>query len=1277
MRFAKSPSEEKGKISAQPKAQKSVNKPNKPKETKPKTPRKIAGWLPGHIVSDLGNLSPEDQQVVQEEFQNRASTIPVSVKSGKHSAETNWENVIADPRVQNGINENESAEGDILRQLTAEYAFSPKRVREALNKGKSIVPQLPNVKKIPGNAKKLVGQQQTFGNSTQQYTAHSSPIDPKNPAHGWFAGAGVFTLHGKQYAPGQPIPAKEMEKWKATDAEGFQKHISRPDHLPGALTRDREVAQEYANSKLKGTPKGRTANSRLFSVRKEANTNFTDPYATIPQANLPANADQITRENDPNAFKKGQGFTLQSFKQALGSELVAEMGDNHPAFRLFKNDDMVLTWKAIQNGLSAYNKTRHPELLAGSAAIGLVKRNWYKDSSQFFHAMFNLHGSTNIKSKANNSDAMARRVQKEYKAWAASGGTAKKSALLENGINCARFSSVVAATSPGVSVKSNMVLALHVWDAWERYKEQSEKSKIPLSYANFQKWAAVNATEPINLDIVNEETGGPSKKVSIQLSKKLMDKGIRNSIEASLFGDDATVLGLTKKSLFNGPKTEAFRLACFGLPEGVKDVWESYRDNVPQGNFSMNQGVVSDPDLVTDASYMGAAATLNSTVDVLNQYEKEYPDGYNKPWTVSDVQAAGWCGIKGIIEYAMFNTMSPEQALKSMTVADMGRVEEFTPIMKDFLNGTHSKDAILSTFIKNARARRTGNKEITGKNSNTAGNDLQRIVELITANQIDPNTKIWDLIPKQLKPLAVEFAARSAAHLGSGGTKSFMEMSAKKLDAMGVARTPKKVKKSKKGWVLKFAQFLPIGNGMSRPTAPTADPNVGFGNAVAKSNTGKNVAQAQLNDQISAKSGIKTQALTAIGDWPDGSEQSTVHFADAGSNLNSLEYVGALHGIAGQKKSMLVFTPNDKGPDSLYRINHPETDQNKLRQLLNKYGISYKTMIPSGKGTQVMVFDPRRSKRNSVATFATKNNLVVEESSGQGKIIGHNGSWNSAGALPKSRQVFRNIVAGYESKPVQKSSDGNTDATPPNSTKLSKKGGVWKFDRSRRILEGFLRAHNTPNKELPPINDLLAPDLQSIKPEHLGKYQEMIPGAKWNEIQGAVESLQNDPSLYEDMTSESNRRELYQREHARSVMHSSGVKKLLDSLVVNKMLPEYAMQLVDDAKDGDYHALEAISSELQHQIPALKAYVKAAEREYNKAGKVWDRMRGGVQKFAKHHSQTQNRAGKHGIIDGTTGFIQPGGFVPMTPKNKDGKARFEKNEHKNNISCFLGNIRNK
>jgi hypothetical protein len=478
---------------------------------------------------------------------------------------------------------------------------------------------------------------------------------------------------------------------------------------------------------------------------------------------------------------------------------------------------------------------------------------------------------------------------------------------------------------------------------------------------------------------------------------------------------------------------------------------------------------------------------------------------------------------------------------------------------------------------------------------------------------------------------------------------------------------------------IKFAQFTQAPGGMTGTPVATRT-NQPFSNAVAKSPGGKNLAQGALGNQINSKGGVNTTAQNAVGDWPNGSEESIVHTAPQGTDPARLKYLAAWHGISGQKKSVLVFHPNPKGPDSLYHMVHPSTDMGEVREQLIAAGINYKTLLPGKTSTRVMVYDPNRGMRNTIDQYATNNNLNVEENIGQGEIVGHNGDWNSAGALPKSRQAYTNIIGEYESNSNQAGPANNTSGAPTNGTgtstgqaqQLSRKTKAKiKFDRSRRVLEGFLRQHNTPNKELPPVGDLLSQDLQNIKPEHLSKYQQLIPDAKWSDIEGAVTSLQKDPSLYDDMTSESNRREMYCKEHARTVLQSSGLKKLIDSLRVQNLIPEHAQHLIEDAKDGDYFSLEAISSELQHSVPSLRAFSKAAEKEYNKAGKAWDKMRTGPQpqKFAKKsaHAKDQYRAGAHGITFRGRNY-NGGQFAPQN----DGVKRFEKDS---NVTAAIKKLR--
>lgn len=565
----------------------------------------------------------------------------------------------------------------------------------------------------------------------------------------------------------------------------------------------------------------------------------------------------------------------------------------------------------------------------------------------------------------------------------------------------------------------------------------------------------------------------------------------------------------------------------------------------------------------------------------------------------------------------------------------------------------------------------------TGFGVKTAGKESYVDASLATARkELKDDTLTSPTIARNGPNIST--AARRTANAKSGYVRNAPRKSKTKVAGNAKAKkgrspSPKARKLFKLGPKFKFAQFTPSPNGMTGTPAATRT-NKPFSNAIARSPGGKNLAQGALGNQVNAKVGVQSTAQNAVGDWPNGSEESIVHTAPKGTDYNKLKYLAAWHGISGQKKSVLIFHPNPKGPDSLYHIEHPSTDMGEVRKQLIAAGIHYKTLLPGSKNTKVMVFDPRRANRNNVDQFATLNNLNVEENIGQGEIVGHNGDWNSAGALPKSRQAYQNIIGAYEQNSNQARNPNNPSRAPSNGTvpsagkaqQLSKKTATAKtkikFDRSRRILEGFLRQHNTPNKELPPVGDLLQQDLSNIKPEHLSKYQQLVPSAKWEDIEGAVNSLQNDPSLYDDMTSESNRREMYCKEHARTVLQSSGLKKLIDSLMVQQVIPEHAQHLIEDAKDGDYFSLDAISSELNHSVPSLRAFAKAAEKEYNKAGKAWDKMRTGPQpqKFAKKsaHAKTQYRAGTHGVIFRGSQY-NGGQFAPQN----DGIKRFHKDSN--------------
>ena len=1236
------------------------------KEIKPKAPPKVisdstgnkrAQWLTGniaHVIKDDNHigvngvpLTPEEKAHLVDQGNRRLANAPKSTKTNSSAKPPRsfLEAVHAEPSTRS------SAEKDVIEQLTNEYAFSPAAIAKNKKPG-----ALPRINDIPGNSELPLKDQKTFGQSLEDYTQGDGE---------YFAGSGVFTLHGKQYLPGQNIPKEEIEKLKIKNPEAFKKLTSVGDHLPGGLTKNRDAAKIIGNSKSKLVPKGKTTHARLFTTSPNIGDDL--PYGRDP-ATLPANIDKL--------FPDPKSISHEDLKKVFSKD--------HIALKVLTTPDMRMTLNALKNGINAYNSAHSNELRAGASAIGVTKKQWYLDSAKLFHGMFGLHDNGHGPDHEDNRPiAIAKKAQAAFTDWEKS-PSKPKSSFLTSAIASGRFCGVLAATSPGVSVKSNLVVALHIWDAWEEYQEKVQDADLK-DYTAFVKWVRLNKTAPLALTKGGDDEGedeGPKPLADwIMMSEPGEvdgeDSVFGNSVRSALTGDEKKVLGLGTPLFEGGPKIENFRLACWGLADrAVLDVWESYAAGIPQSRFSQKISD-NDPNLYTDADYKFLAAGFIEQADLLNdiQVSASHPSSkyYNsdkgkKPWEAADIQASGWCGLKGIIEYSAFKGMTLMQALHNMTVEDMDSVEEFSNIGKEILHGNSTQEIGLAAFMEKTQSRHANSENVTstGGQSDVKTKTLKELIDTIKKGGVDRKTKIVDLIPQQLLPHAEKFLNRMSVNLGSGATAAFMAKAGNALDI------PKQGKFKKSGKPIKFAQFKPAPGGMTGAPVATRT-NQPFSNAVAKSPGGKNLAQGALGNQINAKGGVETTAQNAVGDWPNGSEESIVHTAPQGTDPNRLKYLAAWHGISGQKKSVLVFHPNPKGPDSLYHIDHPSTDMGEVREQLLAAGIGYKTLLPGKKSTRVTVFDPLRRLRNNVDQFATKNNLNVEENIGQGEIVGHNGDWNSAGALPKSRQAYQNIIGAYEQNSNQTGNANNTSGPPTNGTspsagkaqQLSRKTTAKtkiKFDRSRRILEGFLRQHNTPNKELPPVGDLLSQDLQQIKPEHLSKYQQLIPDAKWSDIEGAVNSLQQDPSLYDDMTSESNRREMYCKEHARTVLQSSGLKKLIDSLQVQKVIPEHAQHLIEDAKDGDYFSLEAISAELEHGVPSLRAFAKAAEKEYNKAGKVWDKMRTQPQpqKFAKKsaHAANQYRAGVHGVTFRGRNY-NGGQFAPKD----DGVKRFEKDSN--------------
>lgn len=187
------------------------------------------------------------------------------------------------------------------------------------------------------------------------------------------------------------------------------------------------------------------------------------------------------------------------------------------------------------------------------------------------------------------------------------------------------------------------------------------------------------------------------------------------------------------------------------------------------------------------------------------------------------------------------------------------------------------------------------------------------------------------------------------------------------------------------------------------------DEGLSFESALNQMRSANQKAFKEIISKASHALGLKPHLEDAIGDWTDGAEHSVLQRIHEPIDERTSEYLAAWYGLLANQKSVLVFHPKHQGPDSTYEIDLPDTDLAKVRESLNQAGIPFRTIVPTRKGTKVVVYDEGRQLRNNVAQFGEANNADIRESQGQGRFIG-------GSSRTQARSKYRRIITAYEAR---------------------------------------------------------------------------------------------------------------------------------------------------------------------------------------------------------------------------------------------------------------------
>lgn len=202
-----------------------------------------------------------------------------------------------------------------------------------------------------------------------------------------------------------------------------------------------------------------------------------------------------------------------------------------------------------------------------------------------------------------------------------------------------------------------------------------------------------------------------------------------------------------------------------------------------------------------------------------------------------------------------------------------------------------------------------------------------------------------------------------------------------------------------------------------RPSTGTKDESEGFFSPNTSENMKFEDALQKLNSPEQQQAVSRAQFLinkvfgagtvqSAIGDWQDGAENSAL-VTVPGHDKDALDFTMATLGKELNQKSVLSFVHDESGNDRVYSL-HTDQDVQTIRNVLQKSGINFRTIVPEPQGATIHVFDQGGTMVDAIGKAAQQlkaNGLTVI--AGTGEFIG--GDTREAG-----QNQYEQVIGRYK-----------------------------------------------------------------------------------------------------------------------------------------------------------------------------------------------------------------------------------------------------------------------
>lgn len=151
-------------------------------------------------------------------------------------------------------------------------------------------------------------------------------------------------------------------------------------------------------------------------------------------------------------------------------------------------------------------------------------------------------------------------------------------------------------------------------------------------------------------------------------------------------------------------------------------------------------------------------------------------------------------------------------------------------------------------------------------------------------------------------------------------------------------------------------------------------------------------------------------SLRALGSWSDGAENSAMLTVQ--TDEQTMRYLLSRIGKEARQKSVLYFHAEPNGAAMVYRLRPRKgmTNLSRLAMVLERSGISFRTLVPIKRNTIVYVVDLKRELYAKVRDSARRLNARLKVERGTAQFIGDDSS------AERAQNIYAQEIADYEAK---------------------------------------------------------------------------------------------------------------------------------------------------------------------------------------------------------------------------------------------------------------------